>query len=70
MVTIRVQEEQAQPMEEMDAKISSKARSTSSKIKLLSNSRLLGNKLSITSVLKLLHRLIREIGRTIHIYPI
>jgi hypothetical protein len=51
MVTIRAQEEQAQPMEEVEAKISNKARSTSSKIKLLSNSRLLGNKLSIASVL-------------------
>jgi hypothetical protein len=36
-------------MEEVDAKISSKARSTSSKIKLLSNSRLLGNQLSMAS---------------------
>jgi hypothetical protein len=33
------QEEQAQPMGEVDAKISNKARSTSSKIKQLSNSR-------------------------------
>jgi hypothetical protein len=51
MVTIRAQEEQAQLMEEVEAKIRNKARSTSSKIKLLSNSRLLGNKLSIASVL-------------------